>query len=68
MNAINHIKLMENNHIKVILNGSNGNSGTFHFFQRDLVLTTRFHSFVAIVLPSIGLVKCVTFPYTMTAS
>ena len=59
---------MENNHIKLILNGSNGSSGIFPFLQRDLVVSTRFHSHVAIVLPSIGLVKCVTLPYTMTGS
>ena len=59
---------MENNHIKLILNGSNGSSGRFPFLQRDLVVTTRFHSHVAIVLPSIGLVKRATFPYNMEAS
>ena len=68
MNAINHIKVMENNHIKLILNGLNGNSGIFPFLQQDLVVTNRFHSFVAIVLPSIGLVKHATFPYNMEAS
>ena len=59
---------MENNHIKLILNGSNGSSGIFPFLQRDLVVSTRFHSHVAIVFPSIGLMKHVTFPYNMATS